>query len=282
MALICIILALLIERSQTSVDHLRTFHWFDTYSQRMMRNLPGIDKQGAASIIILFLPLLIPLALLQYALLGHFYDLFSFGFALAVLIYSLGGNLDRDIKQYLHARESGLDMLAQQHASTLTGKPAAENSKQQITEVMHGLLQQSNMRIFAVLFWFALLGPLGALFYRLTCHTLQHSTSQTLSLAARRLEAILSWAPVNLTAFSFALAGDYESVKHAWRSKPRQFDLASCNYHTLIEAGLGAVRDCEDPDKETGCVRALRALVLRSLVIWLAFIAILTLIGWMA
>lgn len=281
MALICIILALVIERSQTSVNHLREFHWFDVYSQSMMRRLPGMDKQGASSIIILLLPILLPLAVLQYTLSGHFYGLFSFGFALAILIYSLGSNLDRDIKQYLHARETGLDILAQQHASSLIGKPASETVHQQTTEVMHGLLQQSNMRLFAVLFWFALLGPTGALLYRLTCHTLQHTPNQTLSVAARRFEAVLAWAPVNLLAFSFALAGDYESVSHAWRSKPRQHDLATCNFHTLIESGLGAIRDCE-PGNETTCIRSLRGLVLRSLVIWLALIAMLTLIGWMA
>ncbi|MDQ1363331.1 MAG: AmpE protein [Pseudomonadota bacterium] len=281
MALICIILALLIDRSQTSVDHLREFHWFDTYSQSMMRRLPGIDKQGAAAIIILLLPILVTVILLQYALADQFYDLFSFGFALAALIYSLDGRLDREIKQYLHARETGLDILAQQYASTLIGKPAAETPPQQTTEVMHGLLQQSNRRLFAVLFWFTLLGPAGALLYRLTCHTLQNSPSQTLSLAAHRFEAILSWAPVILMAGSFALAGDYESVTRAWRDKPRQNDLASCNYHTLIETGLGGIRDCP-PGNETACIRSLRALILRSLIIWLALIAILTLIGWMA
>lgn len=281
MALVCIILALLIERSLTVMDRVRTFHWFDRYSQAMMRHLPGIDKQGAASIVILLLPVLIPLVLVQLALYGVFYDLFSFGFALAILLYSLGSNLNRDIKQYLHAREAGLDSLAQQHASTLIGKPAADQLPLQTTEVMYGLLQQSNVRLFAVLFWFVVLGPVGALFYRLTCYTLHYSSSQTLSLAARRLEAVLSWAPVNLLAFSFALAGDYENVSQAWRSKPRQNDLTSCNYHTLVKAGLGAIRDY-GPGEELLCIRALRGLVIRSLVIWLAVIALLTLIGWMA
>ena len=281
MALVCIILALLIERSLTVMDRVRNFHWFDVYSQSMMRHLPGIDKQGAASIVILLLPVLIPVALLQFALYGLFYDLFSFGFALAILLYSLGSNLNRDIKQYLHARDAGLDDLAQQHASTLIGKPAADQLPLQTTEVMHGLLQQSNARLFAVLFWFVLLGPAGALLYRLSCYTLQFSPSQTLSLAARRFEAVLSWAPVNLLAFSFALAGDYENVSNAWRSKPRQNDLASCNYHTLIKTGLGAIGDC-DAGEEIQCLRAMRSLVIRSLVIWLAVIALLTLIGWMA
>jgi membrane protein required for beta-lactamase induction len=281
MALVCIILALLLERSLTFMDRLRNFHWFDVYCQFMLRHLPGVGKQGAASIIFLLIPILVPLALLQYELAGQLYDLFSFGLALAVLLYCLGSNLNREIKQYLHARESGLDNLAQQHATALIGKPAATEFTQQSTEVMHGLLQQSNMRLFAVLFWFVVLGPVGALLYRLTCYTLHYSASQTLGLAARRFEAVLSWAPVNLLAFSFALAGDYENVSDNWRSKTRQNDLASCNQQTLVKAGLGAIRDCP-PGDETACIRALRNLVIRSLVIWLAVIALLTLIGWMA
>ena len=281
MALVCIILALLLERSPIMMDRIRNFRWFDVYSRSMMRHLPGVDQQGAASIIILLLPILVPMGLLQYYLSGLFYDLFSFCFALVVLIYSLGSNLNRDIKLYLQAREAGNPELALQQASIIIGKPAAEDSQQQTVDVMHGLLQQSNMRLFAVLFWFALLGPEGALLYRLSVHTLYHSPRQTLSRAAHRLEAVLSWIPVNLMAFSFSLAGDYEKVSQAWRAKPRQNDLAACNYQTLIKTGLGAIGDCE-PGDEIDCIHALRGLLKRSLVIWLAFIALLTLIGWMA
>lgn len=281
MALVCIILALLIERSVSFLDRLRNYRWFDAYSKIMMRNLPGVDQQGAASIIILLLPVLIPIGLLQYFLAGHCYELFSFSFALMVLIYSLGSNLNRDIKHYLQACESGATELAQQRASAILGKPAAANTQQQTIDVMHGLLQQSNMRVFAVLFWFVLLGPGGALLYRLTCHTLHHSPSQTLSRAAYRLEAVLSWLPVNLLALSFALAGDYGNVSEGWRNKPKQNDLATCNYHTLVKAGIGAIGNCE-PGDEIACIQAMRSLLKRSLIIWLAVIALLTLIGWMA
>jgi len=46
-----------------------------------------------------------------------------------------------------------------------------------------------------------------------------------------------------------------------------------------VSAGLGALKDCE-PGEETACIRATRGLVLRTLVVWLAVIAVLTLIGW--
>ena len=281
MALVCIIFALLIERSLTALDSLRNFRWFDVYSYNMMHRLPGIDKQGAASIIILLLPVLIPVGVLQYYLSGLFYGLFSFGYSLVILIYCLGSNINRDIKLYIQAREAGDHALAQQRASIIIGKPAAEISLQQTEQVMHGLLQQSNMRLFAVLFWFVVLGPEGALLYRLTCHTLLHSPSQTLSRAAQRLEAVLSWIPVSLMALSFALAGDYENVSEGWRSKSKQNDLGASNYHTLIKAGIGAIGDCE-PGDEIACIQAMRSLLKRSLVIWLAVIAMLTLIGWMA
>ena len=118
MALVCIILALLIERSLTALDRLRNFHWFDVYSYNMMRRLPGIDKQGAASIIILLLPVLIPAGILQYYLSDLFYDLFSFVYSLVILSYCLGSNINRDIKLYIQAREAGDLALAQDRKST--------------------------------------------------------------------------------------------------------------------------------------------------------------------
>ncbi|VAW58644.1 hypothetical protein MNBD_GAMMA08-2756 [hydrothermal vent metagenome] len=51
--------------------------------------------------------------------------------------------------------------------------------------------------------------------------------------------------------------------------------------HTLITAGQGALKDCA-PGEETACIRSARGLVLRTLIVWLAFISILTLMGWMS
>lgn len=281
MALICILLGLILERVLAEQRDLHSFRWFDAYSNWLMRHLPGMNSQGASSIIILLVPLLLPVLLLQNALDDKFNDLFSFLFGLAIFIYCLGANeLDSDIDHYLDAREAGNEDLAARHASAITGKPASPALDQQIAEVMHGILSQSVPRIFAVIFWFLLLGPLGALLYRLTARAMINR-DQTLHLAARKFEAMLAWAPTHIVAFGYALAGDFEGATHAYRVRQRQSDLANCNYQVLINAGLGALRECR-PGEETACIRSTRGLVLRTLVLWLAIVAILTLAGWMS
>ena len=91
----------------------------------------------------------------------------------------------------------------------------------------------------------------------------------------------VAWAPAHLVAIGYALTGNYEGATASFREKTKQDDLSDCNDLTLIAAGLGALKDCA-PGEETSCIRATRGLVLRTLVVWLAVIALLTLIGWMA
>jgi len=281
MALICILLGLALERVLAETRNLHALRWFDAYADWMVRHLPGLNSQGAATIFILLLPILLPVLLLQNALDGFAFDAPSFVFALLVFLYCLGASeLDRDIDRYLDARENANDELAQKYGRAIAGKPVSAALDQQIADIMHGILYQATPRVFAVIFWFLILGPLGALMYRLTCRALT-SREQSLHLAAKKFEAILAWAPVHLVAFGYALAGDFEGATHAYRVRPRQNDLSSCNYHVLITAGLGALRECR-PGEETACLRSTRGLVLRTLILWLAVVALMTLAGWMA
>lgn len=282
MALICIVIALLVERTTHSLQDLRNFRWFEQYSQWMINHLPGLTNQGASLIVILLLPIIIVTAIIQNGLDDKFFSLFSLLFSLAVLIYTLGPHdLNREVDDYLEARESGNEEEAQKIASMMSQKPASASPDQQSVDVMHAILTESNDRIFSVIFWFLLLGPLGALVFRLASYTMQTTHNNTLGDAARKLQAIMAWAPAHLVAAGYALTGNYEGASQGFREKIKQDDLSECNYMTLITAGLGALKDCE-PGEETACIRSTRGLVLRTLVVWVAVIAVLTLIGWMA
>jgi membrane protein required for beta-lactamase induction len=282
MALICIVIALVLERAADTLGDLRNFQWFERYSQWMINHLPGLTNQGASLIVILLLPVIIVVAILQNSLDDAFFDLFSLLFALAVFIYSLGpGDLNRQVDNYLGARETGNDDDARQYATDIIGQPAPESPDQQTAEVMHAILYQANDRLFCVIFWFLLLGPLGAIVYRLTAHTMHTAYNNPLGDAAKKLQAIMAWAPVHLVAMGYALTGNYEGASRGFRDKLKMEDLSECNYNTLVTSGLGALKDCE-PGEETACIRATRALVLRTLVVWVAVIALLTLIGWMS
>jgi len=281
MALICIIIGLILERTVTTVAQYRRFDWFNRYSDWLIKYLPGLANQGSSSIVILLLPVMLLTASLQNLFDGALLDLFSAIFGLMVFLYCLGPtDLNKEIDLYLEARENGDEEQAQHYASAITGDNASSSPDQQIIDVMHAILYQSNDRFFAVIFWFVVLGPFGALLYRLTSHTKTHSTNITLSSAAKRLQAILSWAPAHLVAIGYALTGNYEAASSGFRAKQKYENLSESNYYTLLSAGLGALRDCA-PGEETSCIVSTRGLVLRTLVVWLATIGALTLIGWM-
>lgn len=282
MALISILLGLILERSLDKIRNFRSFAWYNQYSRWMTRHLPGLVEQGASSIVILLLPLMIVVAIIQNTLDDVFFDLFSLIFALATFLYCLGPrDLSLDIDGFLDARENADEARAQQFASALMGEEASSAPDQQIVDVMHAILYQSNDRIFSVIFWFLVLGPFGAILYRLTSYTMQFQVNTTLSAAAKKLQAILAWAPAHLVAIGYALTGNYEGATAGYRDKNKPEDLTQSNYNTLTRAGLGALKDCT-PGEETACIRSTRGLVFRTLVVWLAVISILTLIGWMA
>lgn len=282
MALICILIGIILERTTRSLEQWRQFHWYDHYSKWMTRRVPGLTSWGASSIVVLLLPVLLLVQLLDYSVEDTLFGLFSFLYSLAVLIYTLGPtDLDWEVDQYLTAREQGDEETANHMATRIMGKPASESPDQQIADVMHAILAQANNRLFAVIFWFVFLGPLGAMLYRLAWYTMTSSNHPTIAAAAGKLEAILAWAPAHLVAAGYALTGNYEGASQGFREKVKQENLNDCNTLTLVSAGLGALKDCA-PGEETACIRATRGLVLRTLVVWLAVIAGLTLIGWTA
>lgn len=282
MALICILIGIIFERSSDMLEKLRNFDWYDNYSRWLLQTLPGLTNQRQSSIAIVLLPVMLIAFLLQGWLDEQFFGITQLIFSLSIFAFSLGPkDLNRQINRYLEARENGDIEAANNEANAIMQCEAPTEPDQQIVEVMRSILHESNDRFFAVIFWFVVLGPAGALLYRLTSHSMRYSGSATVAQAARQFQAMMAWAPAHLVAMGFALTGNYEGAKQQFSNKNKQDDLADCNYHTLITAGQGALKDCA-PGEETSCIRSARGLVLRTLVVWLSFIAILTLMGWMS
>jgi len=282
MALICILIGIIFERVSDTLEELRNFEWFDNYDRWLQNTLPGIGSQQQSSILILLLPVMFAIAIFQFWIDDKLLGLLDLIFGIATFAYCIGPkDLNRQINRYLEARESGNDTAAFTEAGNIMQTEAPADPDQQTVEVMRSILHEANDRIFSVIFWFVILGPFGALFYRLTTHTMRNTNSAIMANAARQLQAILAWAPAHLVAMGYALTGNYEGAKQEFYSKNKQNELADCNYHTLITAGQGALKDCT-PDDESSCIRSARALVLRTLVVWLASIALLTLMGWMS
>ena len=151
--------------------------------------------------------------------------------------------------------------------------------------------------MFAVVFWFVLLGPVGAWAYRVTdlirrravfnAQREEMDGATTIVEASETLHGWLAWVPARLSAIGYAMAGSFDGALSAWR-KPAEESSDSSHVQSerlLARVGTGALA-LPDVGKETIAERAVRGattangLVMRALFIWAAVIAAMTLYGW--
>lgn len=280
MALITIIISLMLDHAFRHLHRWRDLSWFERYTRKVC-SLVKTDNGWVKLSLVLALPVL-ALALVQLVLFNVLWGILYFLLSIPVLFYCLGPDcLINDIDAYLDARSLGDDDEALHYAGVLTGRSASAAPDQQSSDVTRAILSTSNERVFSVLFWFVLLGPLGAVLYHLTTHlSKQDDEEAPLRESALLVHAGMAWAPARLLAIGYALTGHFDGAVHAYRGRPHEDNIALANYDVLISTGLGALQGQECTD-EISCIRSARSLVTRSILIWIAVLALLTLGGWL-
>ena len=163
--------------------------------------------------------ILILTALLQSVLHRHWFGLLELAFMVVTLFLSWGPrDLDSDLDAIAKAPDSEQRRAAAQALHDGI-------SAQAVTFTAAGLVESSFAaalsRQFGVLFWFAVLGPVGAVGYRLV-QLLARSGAFAECVGAsqprfERAALVLDWAPAHLLAFSVALVSDFDATLRAWR-----------------------------------------------------------------
>ena len=278
MALISIIIGLLFDRAFRHLHDLRDLSWFEYYTNAVTG---FVRANGVVQVIaVLVLPVCI-IAVIQHLLSGFLMELPYLLFSVLVFAYCLGpACLSSDVEFYLDARRLGDEDEALHYAGVLTERAASTAPDQQTSDVTRAILFVANERIFAVIFWFVIFGPAGSLLYRLTTNlSKQDSSSDSLVAVAVLFQAALTWLPARMLAMGYALTGHFDGALQAYRNRPYESDLALENYDVLVNTGMGALRDQEETDEISSIISA-RNLVMRSILIWIAVLALLTLGGW--
>lgn len=160
-------------------------------------------------------------------------------------------------------------------------------------------LLRAHAGLFAPIFWFVILGPGGAVLYRLAqiTNTAWAKETSQFNLAGSRIYYWLEWIPAHVTAIGFAIVGDFEDAMYCWRTQASQWKdrtagimLASgagalgvrlgepLSINGILEyrpeLGLGDTVDADDLMSAVG-------LVWRVLVLLLALVLLMTFANWL-
>ncbi len=288
MALIVVLISLVVERLLGSMEELRRFGWFVAYTRWAASRMARYSWfNGPLGTLLILLPLLVPVFAINYYLNG-LWLLFGMVFSVFILLYCYGPrDLEAEVEAFVDARSRGDEESACWHAAELIGSDDEVDSSAELTkQIMENIFIEANERLLAVVFWFVVLGPGGALLYRLSslirAETADEGDNGVME-AGVRLHLLLAWLPARLCAIAYALAGSFVEAMHDWRQvKGSWFENSR---KVLIVSGFGALRikpdEIEDDSRACEQVNESMALVRRAVLVFLSLIALFTLAGWM-
>lgn len=292
MTLAAVVVALVLGHvAQGLAESVRRHGWFDDWLRWLGARFPQGVWQGGWGIALALLPLLLAVALLQWMLDTPLYGVVGLLFGIGALLYCWGPrDLDLDVDAIVDAPDA-----AARNAAIARLSPNGADMPTLLVAVFHA----ARRRWFGVLFWFLVLGAAGAVLYRLVALAAEDDAAllpAENAAGAQRLLAWLDWPVSQLMALFMALVGDFDTVLSAWKQNGgASFDA---NADFLGAAGRASVRseladdaqdyaDAGETDsdiaRELGPMPELRdamSLVWRTLVAWLAVIALFVIAGW--
>ena len=303
MTLLAIIAVLLFEQVKP-LPVARIDRWLDAWADFLDGRLnAGLWRHGAAAWLLgAALPAL--LVLLVFVFLGWFNWLAAFLFSVVFLFLTAGFRQFSHFYTDIHLALSVGDIeRARRLLAEWRGLPTDLLSGEEVARLtIEAALTASHRHVFAPLFCFMVLGPAGAVLYRLTSHfCFRWGGRDTRDYGrfgefAQRAFSVIDWLPLRLTAAAFAVVGDFEDALYCWRTQAARWpDLET---GILLASGAGAlgvrlgmpVRCSVDlgerPEMGTGedagpeLMQSAVGLVWRTLVMALLLLALLGIAGW--
>lgn len=184
------------------------------------------------------------------AFVGKRYDLIGWLVDVMLLYFALGGR-----SLALHAERVAADLAAadlpaaRQHVGWIVSRDTSTLDETGVAKAcVESTLENGNDAVIGALFWFALLGGAGALFFRLA-NTLDamwgYKSERFLRFgwAAARIDDVLNYLPARLTALAYALCGgSFNNARRAlacWRQQAPVWE--SPNAGPVMAAGAGSL-----------------------------------------
>lgn len=193
---------------------------------------------------------------------------------LLILIYSLGrGDVLTALGPFRDAWRRGDDQAALHVAERDLGV-VADGEAELLLSVQRYQLWQAYQGFFVVIFWYALLGPLVALAYRLLALVVEHSRQGPLVERATQLRHALDWLPVRVLAASFALVGNFAAVSRVVLHDLLSWDIPAAQLLASAGRAAGELPEPQPGEPGVSSLDELWQLLVRAAVLWYAAFAV--------
>ncbi len=289
MNFIIILVSLLLDQIMRWFEHVRLHPWYESPLARWAAAARTAATPAQA------LAALAPSFILAFVVgavawgLERLNPVLGFVYGVLVLVLSLGPrNLMLQASAYLRARAAGDRKRARAIAALVLEREPPENLSGAGGDIAEAVLERAGDYLFCVIFWFAVLGPLGAALYRasdtLAVRAQADAPDSAYADYTRSLRQVLAWVPLHLLALTYAVAGSFDEamadMRKAWREAGTHFwDRGNL---VLAYAGRRAVRAVAgEATDEVELMHAAVDLIWRGFIIWLTVIGLITLLGWL-
>jgi adenosylcobinamide-phosphate synthase len=242
MSVLAIIAALLIEQWRPLGERKSVAGALAAWASWLEHSFNGGERRhGIVAWLVAVLPPVFVTALLDF-LLERTHAVLALAFNIAVLYLTLG------FRQFSHhftaiqlAVKSGDIERARAELEAWRGASGVVRSREEVIRLaIEEALLASHRNVFGVLLWYVLLGPAGAVLYRLAAFlAMRWKHLGSFGDFAWRAFYLLEWPAVRLTAAAFAVVGDFEDAIYCWRTQARSWP--DPNAGVVLAAGAGAI-----------------------------------------
>lgn len=259
----------------------------DDWFRRWTETLGGAMGAGKGRLLLLVGVPVVGILFLQAAFDSMLFGLLSLLLYVVILLFSLGrGDYSDAVGRYLYAWNSG-DFESAYDKALAIGDFHQSDTISDYTSlhqhVRRALIYEGYQRWFAVVFWFLLLGPCGALGYRLSFLCARsHLLSDAERQHALGFVHNLDWIPARLLALSFSLTGNFVSAfGRCWQQFTDNMPIAELlenSARSAINSDLSASAD-DQAAFIAGAgeeLKGMQGLISRSVIAWIVILAIWT------
>lgn len=276
MKFIVILTCVAINRYWVGSHPLHTEEWFGKLKEKLwVHRLADVSIPYSQFGLVVVLPVIV-VAITLWAIQSLFWGFLWMALGLLVLGYAIGiSNLEEVVRNHTFWLRK------------LTPKDDLPEARSHHELVMQQMVHDEFSSVYPILFWFLVGGPAGALLYRLAeQYTRSGTESDSEAEFVTLLLRTLDWIPVRITGLAFCAVGDFTRCMGRfaealveWK-QPAKIVLVEMSEVAIIDIEMELIDAMHFATIAEYQLKEVGDLLHRTLLFWIALIAMVTLLGW--